>query len=224
MLLSGLKERTHEEIAVHLSEAWLTPDEPISSFDQQVDHVYFPKSGLVAVAMNGDGGRLSFVGLYGSEGAGPTAALFGAPTALSLDIVQFAGIAQCMPIRDFRQAMSDLPDFRERMLHYAHVFMMQISFTAFANGSARVEQRVARWLLMLQDRMGVSTLAITHQRLADLVGVRRSGVTDALHDLEGRHMIRARRGVIDIVDRDQLKKTTRGSYGVPEAEYRRLLL
>jgi CRP-like cAMP-binding protein len=108
------------------------------------------------------------------------------------------------------------------MLRYVHVFMMQLANTVLAN-SARIEQRLARWLLMYQDRIRGVSLAVTHQALSSMLGVRRAGITEAIHVLEGRKMIRSQRGLINILDRPRLEMMTAGSYGGPEAEYRRLI-
>jgi DNA-binding transcriptional MocR family regulator len=102
--------------------------------------------------------------------------------------------------------------------------MTQIADTALANSSLRIDQRLARWILMIQDRLRTSSIAVTHQRLSDLLGVRRSGVTDAVHLLEESHMIRARRGMLDVLDRPQLKNLAAGCYGKPEAAHERLIL
>ena len=95
--------------------------------------------------------------------------------------------------------------------------------TALANGRARMDERLARWLLMVDDRMEGSELALTHEFMSITLGVRRPGVTDALHRLEGQQLVRARRGLITIRDRAGLEEVARLSYGVPEDEYERLL-
>ncbi len=112
---------------------------------------------------------------------------------------------------------------RRMMLSYAHVFTTQIAQTALANGRAKIEARVARSLLMVADRIGGLEMPLTHELLAVMLGVRRPGVTDAIHLLEGEHAIRARRGAITIQDRDRLEALAGGTYGISEREHHRVL-
>jgi CRP-like cAMP-binding protein len=107
------------------------------------------------------------------------------------------------------------------LLRYVQVFMIQTSQTALSNAGSLLTQRLARWLLMCQDRLNSKPLPLTHQFLAIMLGVQRSGVTIALGELESRDLVRSRRGMITILDRPTLIKLTNGSYGVAEAEYKR---
>ncbi|HVY84535.1 MAG TPA: helix-turn-helix domain-containing protein [Caulobacterales bacterium] len=100
--------------------------------------------------------------------------------------------------------------------------MQQIAQTAFANGRGRIEERLARWLLMANDRLDGDEAPLTHEFLAMMLGVRRPGVTMALNALEQRGLIDTQRGVIAIADRKGLEEHASGFYGVPEGEYRRL--
>jgi CRP-like cAMP-binding protein len=99
--------------------------------------------------------------------------------------------------------------------------MLQSSQAALANGRGRLDERLARWLLMWHDRVESNEFATTHELLALLRGVRRAGVTVALHELEGRGLIRSLRGRISIVDRLGLELAASGFYGIPECEYER---
>ena len=90
------------------------------------------------------------------------------------------------------------------------------------NGHALIEERLARWLLMAHDRLDGDAMALTHEFLALMLGVRRPGVTVGLHFLEGKGLIKSTRGVVTVIDRGSLEELADGSYGVPEAEYDRL--
>jgi CRP-like cAMP-binding protein len=109
------------------------------------------------------------------------------------------------------------------LLRYVHVFMVQNSQTALANGRGTLDERLARWLLMWHDRINRSELIVTHEFLALLLGVRRQGITVTLHELEGQGLIRAARNRVHILDRDGLRRAANGFYGIPEAEYDRLI-
>ena len=192
------------------------------SAEEQPDYVYFPENSIVAVVACDDHQRNCYVGFYGFEGFGSLAAVLGIPTSANQEIVQFGGFAYQIRTTEFRRLLSSLRVLRRLLLCYVHIFMMQLAGTALSSGT-RVEQRLARLLLMYQDRIRTSSIAVTHQRLSDILGVRRSGITEAVHALEGEKLIRAHRGLIDVLDRSRLVALTAGCYGKPEAEYRRLI-
>ena len=109
------------------------------------------------------------------------------------------------------------------LLKYVQAFLIQTSHTAICNARSHLEQRLARWVLMAHDRVGDATIALTHEFLALMLGVRRAGVTEALQALVQQGLIKAARGQITVLDRDGLEASAGESYGVPEKEYRRLL-
>lgn len=101
--------------------------------------------------------------------------------------------------------------------------MIQTAQTAVANAKAKLEERLARWLLMVHDRTGGRHVEITHQFMATMLGSRRAGVTVALHELEGRGLVRSERGRVTICDRAGLEELAGEFYGVAEREYRRIM-
>jgi CRP-like cAMP-binding protein len=221
-LLSALSDNAIEKLSPHLSRVWLEPGTTLCSIEQMPAYAHFPESGIVAVSTPVIEGRLCCVGLYGFEGCGSLAAILGAPTSPTYEVVEMSGYAIQIPIDVLLQAFATLPEVRSLMLRYVHVFMMQLANSVLAN-TARIEQRLARCLLMYQDRIRGISLAVTHQALSSMLGVRRAGITEAIHVLEGRKLIRSQRGLINILDRPRLEAMTAGSYGGPEAEYRRLI-
>ena len=134
-----------------------------------------------------------------------------------------AGRAQRIPTGKLRQAMQSSASLHATFLGFAQAFLTQTAQTSLANGRANVEQRLARWLLMAEDRIGDKNLALTHEFLSIMLGVRRSGVTDALHKLEGASLVRSTRGMVVIRDREGLKVLAAGFYGVSESELDRLV-
>jgi CRP-like cAMP-binding protein len=101
--------------------------------------------------------------------------------------------------------------------------MTQAMHTAIANARGGIDRRLARWLLMAHDRIGGDTLPLTHEFLAVMLAVRRPGVTETLHILANQKIIRAERGQIVVLDRKGLERSAGDFYGVPEAQYRRLI-
>jgi CRP-like cAMP-binding protein len=123
----------------------------------------------------------------------------------------------------FIEAVAADRETREFFLRYVHTTVLQLAHSALANGRYSMQERLARWLLMCHDRLDGDNLAVTHDFLSLMLGVRRSGVTDNLHILEGRQAIRATRGNVRVLNRDMLIDIAGGCYGVPEREYEKLL-
>lgn len=221
-LLTQLPPHELKQITPVLDRVWLPAGMQLASIEERPDFAYFPETSIVAVVTSADDNVECYVGFYGFEGFGSSSIVLGAPASASHEVVQCAGWAYRIRTADLMPLMAGTGELRRLLLCYVHVLMMQIAYTAFSH-SRRVEQRLARLLLMYQDRLRVSSLAVTHQRLSVMLGVRRPGITEALHLLEGAKLIRAQRGLIDILDRPGLQSLTGGCYGKPEAEYRRLI-
>jgi CRP-like cAMP-binding protein len=119
--------------------------------------------------------------------------------------------------------MEESRALRSLLLAYVQALLAQTTSTVLANGHAKLEERLARWLLMVHDRTDGMTITLTHEFLAVMLGVRRAGVTVALHLLEGKGLIRSTRRQIVILNRRGLIEEAHGSYGAAEEEYRRLI-
>jgi CRP-like cAMP-binding protein len=190
----------------------------------KVDYAYFPTSGICSViAQNAEGVQIE-TGLIGREG------FVGIPIVLFVDsgpsqvVVQAEGRALRISRAKLLNAIRKSPSLSAMLLRFAHTFNVQISQTALSNGHFTIHQRLARWLLMCQDRVDSHEFPMTHKFLAVMLAVRRAGITDALNYLEGKKAIRAMRGRIIILNRAILEHMAGGAYGVPEQEYKRLLL
>jgi CRP-like cAMP-binding protein len=190
------------------------PNEPIPL-------VYFPESGIASVVA-GEGARIE-VGLIGREGMSGLSIVMGDDRSVNSTFMQGGGAGFRVSTKDFGRALQKSDTLRLSLLRYAQVFSTQVAQTAVANGRAKLEARLARWLLMAHDRFDHEAFPFTHKFLALMLGVRRPGVTVALHFLEGYGLIKATRGLIAVVDRKGLEAHADASYGVPEAEYERLI-
>ena len=222
-LLRGLSPEDFALLAPHLTFATLELRHPVESPNLPIEHCYFVESGIVSVVAKSTRERSAEVGLVGREGMTGLAVIMGDDRSPNDTYVQIAATAHHLPADRLREAMATSPTLQKRLLHYAQAFLIQTVQTALANGTAKIEERLSRWILMSHDRIGQNDLPLTHEFLAIMLAVRRPGVTDALHQLEGRGLIRSTRGLINVVDRAGLIKVADGSYGVPEAEYQRLL-
>ena len=137
--------------------------------------------------------------------------------------MQVDGWGWRVPAEILRRQFEASPGLRGLLLRYVQTMLYQTAMTALANGHSKLEERLARWLLMTHDRVDGADVRLTHEFLAVMLGVRRPGVTEAMHLLEGRGLIRANRGHVVILNREGLEAQANGSYGAAESEYRRLI-
>jgi CRP-like cAMP-binding protein len=191
--------------------------------DRKITAVWFIESGMVSVVAEKRDGRSIEVGVYGREGMSGSSLLLGSDRTPHHHFMQIEGSGYHMEPGDLLRVTEGSPLLRKLLLRFVHVFMTQTAQSALVNGSSVVEERLARWLLMCHDRIDGDDFAITHDFLSMMLGVRRSSVTDAIHLLEGTQLIKANRGRVKILNRSNLEYLAGASYGLPEAEYRRLI-
>ena len=192
--------------------------------NRKIESVYFPERGMLSVV--GGGGkpkREVEVGIIGYEGTSALSVILGDDRSPHQTFVQVAGDGHRMPSAVLRSAMAKSATLQALLLKYAQAFTVQSTNTAIANARGTIEERLARWVLMAQDRVDGKELPLTHEFLSLMLAVRRPGVTEALHALTQRGLIKHERGVVVVVDREGLTERAKGLYGVPEAEYKRLL-
>jgi CRP-like cAMP-binding protein len=221
-LLNLLPPRDLALVAPKLVYRTLALRHRIEEASRPIRRVYFIESGFASTVANGGGDRQVEVGLTGREGVTGTAVLLGSDRSPHATYTQLAGAAYCMDAADFRALAAENAVFAGLMLKFAHVLMVQTAQAALSNGRARLEERLARWVLMAQDRIDGDDVPLTHEFLSIMLGVRRAGVTVALKALGSRGLVASRRGNVIVVDRHGLVKVAGRSYGVPEKEYQRL--
>ncbi len=186
---------------------------------QLVRQVYFPLTGFISLMIVlGDHKPLE-MGLIGNEGLlGATLAL-GVPTAPMLAVVQGSGSALRMSAVQLRRELRTSPSLLRTLHHYLYVLMAQLSQTAACTHFHAVEPRLARWLLMTHDRANADHFHLTHQYLADMLGVRRSSITIAAGALQRKKFIRYIRGEIHILDRKGLEAASCECYAALIKDY-----
>jgi CRP-like cAMP-binding protein len=204
-------ERVHMDLCQTLER----PNEPIAS-------VYFPEDGVASVVGNSPAlGNLE-IGMIGKEGMTGLMVVLGNRQSPLETFVQVAGSALVIGADNLRNAMTESPTIRDLLLCYVQVFLIQTSQTAIANMAALLPQRLARWLLMYEDRLTSRHIPITHEFLSIMLGIQVDGVTVTLNELESRGAIEREPGMISILDRPSLIGISNGTYGIAEAEYKRL--
>ena len=178
--------------------------------NKPIKAIYFPESGFASVVVNT--GKPIEVGLIGYEGMTGLSVVLGHDRNANETYVQAAGQGHCIRANDLRSAVETSRTLHLSLLRYAHAFLNQTTRTAVANGRSKIEERLARWLLMAHDRVRSPELPLTHEFLAMMLAVRRPGVTTAIQDLERQGAIVRRRSRIVICNRQKLEKLSNGTY------------
>lgn len=222
-LLGALPKSDFDLLSSKFELKDLVMGEVLQEPNKQVEYAYFPTSGICSVIAENVEGVQAETGLIGREGfVGVPIVLF-ADSSPSQVIVQAEGRAIRLSRTKLLNAISKSPSLQATLLRFAHTFNVQVSQTAVANGHYTINQRLARWLLMCQDRADSNEFPMIHKFLAVMLAVRRAGITDALNFLEGKKAIRAMRGRIVVLNREVLEEVAGAAYGIPEREYRRLI-
>jgi CRP-like cAMP-binding protein len=222
-LLSSLSSDDFALVEPHLQPIALGLRMVMEESNKPIKHAYFPDSGFASVVANSSSGRQIEVGIIGREGMTGINVVMGSDRSPHSTYVQSSGDGHRMTADNLRRAMKASQTLRDYFLLFSQAFMFQTSHTALANGQAKIEERLARWLLMAHDRLDGDELPLTHEFLALMLSVGRPGVTLAIHQLESRGLITKTRDLIHVKDRAGLRKVANGLYGIPEDEYQRLI-
>jgi CRP-like cAMP-binding protein len=219
-LLSRLSRADTRLLEPHLQVVELPVRKQLQARNDRVRQVYFLENGIASVLANGNN-RIE-IGLIGREGMTGLSVVLGDGGRVPHETcMQVVGSAQRLSADDLRAAISASVTLHQVLLGYVHSFLTQVAETALANACSRIEERLARWLLMAHDRVDSDELALTHETLSIMLGVRRSGVTTSLQELERKGFIAHRRGIITILDREGLENDTNGTYIAPNGRYYR---
>jgi CRP-like cAMP-binding protein len=222
-LLKGLSESDLQLLRPNLVPVALLLRQDLEKPRKPIDDVYFVERGIASVVAVHPGGIRVEIGLIGCEGMSGSAVVLGNDRSPHSTYMQAVGEAQRIPAGALRQAMSDSVSLHAHLLKYIQAFAVQTAHTAVANARGKIDQRLARWILMSHDRVAGNTMDLTHEFLALMLAVRRAGVTEALHILQRQKLISSSRGQITLLNRKALEQVAGPFYGGPEAEYRRLM-
>jgi CRP-like cAMP-binding protein len=172
--------------------------------DSALDDVFFPDSGVVSVVALYEDGSIIEMATIGREGCTGFQAIFGDEESSVRFLVQLPGSAVRMSRNALLRAMKAMPAFRNLMHAYVQAFMEQVLVSGACNGAHSVKQRLARWLLMMDDRTDDNLLRITHTLLAEMLGVQRPTITNAVREFEKAGLIAPGQRQIVVLDRQGL--------------------
>jgi len=216
-LLASLSSGDYALLKPDLESLALSARQILEAPNTSITHSYFIESGLASIVARNSHKRLE-VGLIGCEGMTGLPIVLGSDRSPHETFIQVAGEGKRIAADKLRAAMQKSRSLERAFLKCAHEFMNQTATTALSNGTASLEERLARWLLMANDRLEGNEIPLTHEFLSLMLGVRRTGVTVALNYLEKRGIIQLARGDIIILDREGLMASANGNYHQPEAQ------
>jgi CRP-like cAMP-binding protein len=189
----------------------------------RLDHVYFPTSSIVSLLYVMEDGSSAEIAIVGNEGIIGIALFMGGETMPNRAIVQSAGEAYRLDARILKEEFHRAGPVQRLLLRYTQALITQMAQTAVCNRHHSIDQQLCRWLLLSLDRLPSNELKMTQELIANMLGVRRSGVTEAALKLQDAGLIRYSHGHIEVLDRPGLEKRVCECYNVVRREFDRLL-
>ena len=222
-LLAALPADEYDRLRSHLQLVSFSLGEIVYGFAAQLDYVFFPTTSIISLLYTMENGSSAEMGLTGNDGVVGIALFMGGGTMPNRAVVQSAGLAFRMKAKLLQDEFALGGTFQRLLLRYTQALITQISQTAVCNRLHSVEQQLCRWLLLSHDRLNTNELVMTQELIADMLGVRREGVTVAAGRLQDEGAISYVRGRIQILDREKLEATVCECYRVVKDEVDRLL-
>jgi CRP-like cAMP-binding protein len=222
-LLAALPLEEYKRLRPHLEQVSFDLGEVIYESGGHLDHVYFPTTAIISLLYLMEDGSSAEMGLAGNEGVVGIALFMGGDTMPNRAVVQSAGGAVRLKAKSLQAEFAMGSKFQYLLLRYTQALITQISQTAVCNRLHSVEQQLSRWLLLSHDRVKADELVMTQELIADMLGVRREGVTVAAGRLQDAGAISYIRGHIQILDRQKLEAMACECYKVVKDEFDRLL-
>ena len=207
-LLLALPASSLKRLMPELEEIHCQRGQVLMDADSPLDHIYFPESGVVSVVAVYADGTIIEMATIGREGCTGVQAVLGAKQSSVRLLVQIPGSAARMSRPAFARAMGSMPSFRTIMYAYLHAFLEQVLVSVACNGAHNLQERLARWLLMMRDRGDDDALRITQSLLAEMLGVQRPTITHAARKLERAGLIERGRRQVTVLDRQGLTKAS----------------
>lgn len=223
LLLDMLSAEELERLRPHLEHVSFKLGQVIYESGGPQHHIYFPTTAIISLLYMMENGTSAEMGVAGNEGLVGIALFMGGDTAPNRAVVQSAGDALRLKMKVLQDEFARGGTFQRLLLRYTQALMTQMSQTAVCNRLHTVEQQLCRWLLLSRDRLNTDELVMTQELIANMLGVRREGVTHAAGRLQEQGLISYVRGHIRILDRNGLEAAVCECYRVVKDEYARLL-
>ncbi len=222
-LLAVLPEPLYSQLVPHLELVQLPLGEALYESGSHLDHVYFPTTAIVSLLYVMENGASAEIAVVGYEGIVGIALFLGGETMPNRAVVQSAGYAYRLKGHLLKQEFSRSGALQHLLLRYTLALLSQMAQTAVCNRHHTVDQQLCRWLLLSLDRLPSNELRMTQELIANMLGVRREGVTEAAGKLQEAGLIQYSRGHITVLDRPGLEARVCECYDVVRKEFARLL-
>ena len=222
-LLATLQREDRDHVLDACGEVELTIGDVLWEPNNHIPFVYFPLDGFISQLVPLDAKENLELALVGNEGMLGTPLILGVNSSILQALVQGSGSSLRMSAESFRHELERLPALRRLLNRYAYVLESQLALTAACISFHSLDLRLARWLLMTHDRARSDDFYLTHKFLAQMLGVRRVGVTNAAGILQKRGLLSYNRGHITILDRAGLEKASCSCYRASIAMYESIL-
>lgn len=222
-LLDALPEGVFAELEPHLERRMLDLRQIVAMPDEPYEYVWFPTSSIISVVNEMRDGSTVETGTIGSEGVAGLPALLDSVTSETKMFGQVPGEALRAPVAVMVELIERNRELRRLINRYSQAYLSQVAQGAACNRLHGIEQRCARWLLLTHDRVRSDSFSLKQEFLADMLGVRRAGVSVAASALQNAALIRYSRGVIQVLDREGLEAASCECYGVIRQQFDRLL-
>lgn len=222
-LLAILPKDEYDRLAPHLELVELPLGESLVESGKTMPYVFFPIDCIISLLCVMEDGSSTETALVGAEGIVGISLFMGGETTPSRAIVQSAGSAYRLKGQLLKTEFNRAGCLQDMLLRYTQALITQMAQTAVCNRHHSLDQQLCRWLLLSMDRLPTNELIMTQELIANMLGVRREGVTDAAGDLQRAGLISYRRGRISILDRAGLEARVCECYAVVKKEYDRLL-
>jgi CRP-like cAMP-binding protein len=221
-LLTALIDGDYQHLAPHLKRVNLSLGDVIYIADRNIEYVYFPENSAVSLLATLDNGSTTEVGLIGHEGMVGLTIFLGGALSPEKALVQMSGTAVRLSASILRDELRVGGRLQYLLLRYTRAFIALMSQSIACSQHHRLEQRFARWLLMMHDYAESDTLKLTHEMVAGMIGTRRAGVTVAALALREQGLIDASRGHVKVLDRKRLETASCECYELIRTEFRNL--
>jgi CRP-like cAMP-binding protein len=222
-LLAALPADVYERLESNLERVPLKLGASVYEAGARQAYVYFPTDAIVSLLYVMKDGASAEIAVVGNEGLVGVALFMGGETTPSRAVVQSAGYAFRLSSRQLKLEFEFGGALQHLLLRYTQALITQMAQTAVCNRHHSIEQQLCRWLLLSVDRLPTNVLTMTQELIANMLGVRREGVTDAAGKLQDEGMIRYSRGRITVLDRPKLERRVCECYAVVKKEFDRLL-
>ncbi|MDP2748369.1 Crp/Fnr family transcriptional regulator [Pseudomonas sp.] len=222
-LLATLPDEVLERLLPHLELVEMPLGMVLYESGDTLRHVYFPTDSIVSLLYVMESGASAEISVVGNDGVIGVALFMGGESTTSRALVQSAGSAYRVLGKRFKEEFNRHGDMLQLMLRYSQALITQMAQTAVCNRHHSIDQQLCRWLLLSLDRLSGSQLAMTQELIANMLGVRREGVTEAAGKLHRLGVIDYSRGLITVLDRDKLERLSCECYAVVKRETDRLL-